>query len=114
MIQHYDTLPARFETVRSTGIMTTVIRLSIVEVEDGFEADEVYYNHREALTLDKDYGGIIAAIVRSKYSVDDMEAIVNNYLQTKTAAHKATWKEMQAWRTLAKETAETILTNESE
>jgi hypothetical protein len=114
MRQIYETKPLPFETVRFTGTMTTIIRIGIEETEEGWACEEVYYDHKEPLTMEKDYAGIIAAIVRSKYSADDMEAVINNYLLTKTTLHKAEWNEMQSWRALAKATAETILTNEEE
>lgn len=118
MRQIYDFEPQPCETTVYTGTMATVIRLNIEEVqtEEGthWECDEVCYNHPLPLEREKDYGGIVTAIVRSKYSADDMEAIINNYLLTKTAQHKAEWNAMQAWRALAKETAENILANESE
>lgn len=78
------------------------------------------------------YGGIVNAIVREKYSIDEMEAITNNmaainavFMQTlvsggivdaikylKESADSddtAAFKEMQEWRALAKREAKGVL-----
>lgn len=49
---------------------------------------------------------LIAAIIRSKYSVDDMEAVVNNFVSD-PESDKATkdFKDMNEWRKLAKRVA---------
>ena len=78
------------------------------------------------------YGGIVNAIVREKYSIDEMEAITNNmaainavFMQTlvsggiveairylKESADSddtAAFKAMQEWRALAKREAKSVL-----
>lgn len=49
---------------------------------------------------------LIAAIVRSKYSADDMEAVVNNFI-SEPESEKTTkdFKDMNEWRKLAKRVA---------
>lgn len=49
---------------------------------------------------------LIAAIVRSKYSADDMEAVVNNFI-SEPESEKTTkdFKDMNDWRKLAKRVA---------
>ena len=78
------------------------------------------------------YSGIVEAIIRDKYSADQMEAITNNmaavnavFMQTLVsggiveaikylresadAADAETFREMQEWRTMAKQEAKSIL-----
>lgn len=49
---------------------------------------------------------LIAAVIRSKYSVDDMEAVVNNFI-SEPESEKTTkdFKDMNDWRKLAKRVA---------
>ena len=106
--QHYDYNPADHETVRHTGSMTTVVRFDIIKVEDGYECDEVEFPHYEPLTA-ADYGRLVAAIIRGRFSADDVEAIHQNYLEDKTPAHEADFNELKEWRVVAKERAREIL-----
>lgn len=55
-----------------------------------------------------DYAPIVAAIVRARYSDDEMQAIVNNYLLDAEAG-AAEMEQMQAWRTHAKALARSYL-----
>ena len=106
--QHYDTMPVEHETVRFVGMMTTVLRFNIEETDDGYECDEVEFAHKEPLT-EGDYGHLVAAIVRSKYSADDVEAIQLNYMESKTTEHKNEFNALKAWRETAKERARQVL-----
>ncbi len=108
MRQTYNSQPDVISEIRSTGIITTVFRIDITQTEDGYECDEVEYNHREPLTED-DYGPMVTALIRLRYSADEMEALLNNYVASKTTEHKAEWNTMQAWRTEAKRLARLAL-----
>lgn len=55
------------------------------------------------------YGEIVAAIVRGRYSADDVEAITNNYLLDGSEGHTQEWFAMQQWRKEAKELAKAVL-----
>ena len=91
----------------------------------------VYYSVRVPMAQ-WNYGGVVNAIVREKYSIDEMEAITNNmaainavFMQTlvsggivdaikylKESADSddtAAFKEMQEWRALAKREAKGVL-----
>ena len=91
----------------------------------------VYYSVRVPMAQ-WNYGGIVNAIVREKYSIDEMEAITNNmaainavFMQTlvsggivdaikylKESADSddtAAFKEMQEWRAMAKKEAKGVL-----
>ncbi len=110
----YQVRPPEQETILSAGTMTTVIRFNIEESESEssetvWTCDELEYSHREPLTYDKDYGHIVTAIIRTRYSADEMEALLNNYVSSKTTEHKREWTEMQAWRAAAKERAQEVI-----
>lgn len=90
----------------------------------------VYYSVRVPMAQ-WSYGGIVNAIVREKYSIDEMEAITNNmaainavFMQTLVsggiveaikflresadAADTETFREMQEWRAMAKKEAKAV------
>lgn len=118
----YETEPQTIESRRVIGGYVTVIHLNIREAEnvgellDGeeamqqWESEDIVISHKQPLTSD-DRDTLISKIIRAKYSSDKMEAIVNNYLLTKTAENKAEFKEMQEWRSYAKELASQIISN---
>lgn len=106
--QFYETRPADNETVCYVGMMTTVIRFNIEEVEGGYECDEVEYTHKEPLTED-DYASMVSALVRSKFSQDEVEAIQLNYMESKTTEHKNEFAALKAWRAIVKERARAVI-----
>lgn len=115
--QYYAERPQSVELIRSLGISTTVIRFNIEErhpdpddpQQSPWQADEVEYNHKEALQ-ESDYGPMVSAIIRSEYSEDAVEAIVNNYLaDSENSDHTAEFQQLQEWRAKAKQAARTII-----
>ncbi|MBQ7462430.1 MAG: hypothetical protein IJS63_09300 [Bacteroidaceae bacterium] len=64
----------------------------------------------------KDYPTLVAAIVRTRYSADDVEAIVQNHLNNlgnEDEEHLTEWEDLQDWRTEAKRIAREYLNIES-
>jgi hypothetical protein len=56
------------------------------------------------------YSEIVAAIIRSRYDDDRMQALINNHLlDDGDAEHEAEWDAMQKWRAEAKQKAKEIL-----
>lgn len=109
MKQIYDFEPKAVETIISTGIMTTVIRLDITKKEDGtWECEEVEYNHKEPLTEEKDYGPMVSTLIRVRYSQDQVEAITQNYLSD-PEGHKQEFDDLQAWREECKRIAKNVI-----
>ncbi len=109
MKQIYDFEPKAVETIISTGIMTTVIRLDITKMEDGtWECEEVEYNHKEPLT-EADYGPLVSTLLRAKFSADEVEAIQLNYMESKTTEHKNQFAALKEWRAIVKERARAII-----
>ena len=53
------------------------------------------------------YGGIVSAVVRSRYSSDNVEAIVLN--GSDTEEHAAEYAALQAWRAEAKRIAKIVV-----
>lgn len=72
------------------------------------EESQTYYSWIETkLPLGKPtYDDIVARIVKTKYSDDEMTALINNHLlDDGDEGHIAEWKEMQEWRAYAKKIA---------
>lgn len=104
-------MPQAVETVMGAGVMITVLRFDITEggsEQGAWECDELEYAHTQPLT-EKDYGPLVSAIIRGRYTADDMEALLNNYVSSKTAEHKSEWQQMQAWRATAKQVAREVI-----
>ena len=113
MKQIYDFEPKAVETIISTGIMTTVIRLDITKKEDGtWECEEVEYNHKEPISFEKDYGPMVSAIIRSRYTQDDVEAITQNYLAD-SDGQREEFEVLQQWRETAKKRVKEIFGTKS-
>ena len=104
----YEERPSLLTVTVTPSKYYTTVNFNIEEVDGGFTAESVTIASKSPLG-EKDYGQIVTAIIRSRYTADDVEAIVNNYLLTKTAEHKQEMSEMQAWRTLAKNVAKEVL-----
>ena len=110
---YYEYRPSDYDEVVSAGIRTTILRFNIEEVDKNvFFFDYVEYNHKEPLTED-DYGKLVSCIIRGKYSEDDVEAIVNNYLDDPDG-HKSEFDELQKWRSIAKQRAREIIDSVAE
>lgn len=63
------------------------------------------YKHEQPLKS-RDYGAIVSAVVRSKYTADDVEAIILNYYKDNRKEKNVTeFQELQTWREQAKEAA---------
>jgi len=72
--------------------------------KQAWTAHTVVYKHKNPLT-DDDYGPIVTAIIRSRYTADDVEAILSNYAAEKTDEHVTEFNGFQSWRSVAKEAA---------
>lgn len=60
--------------------------------------------------LQPDYGLFVSALIRSRYSQDQVEAITQNYLaNSKDADAKKAFNDLQAWRAQAKEIATELI-----
>lgn len=56
--------------------------------------------------LTMEYAAIVSALIRARYSDDEMMAIINNRMQSPDDEQiLAEWQEMQRWRNQSKETA---------
>lgn len=92
------------EVLREGVITRIFFDFALEEKEFGFEDEKV-----EVLTCENvdvrgtDYGSIVSAIVRDKYSADAVEAILSNGSDTED--HGRELEEFQQWRAKAKEIA---------
>lgn len=75
---------------------------------EAWTAHTVIYRHEHPLTED-DYGKMVAAIVRSKYTADDVEAILSNYAAEHRREYEEEFNIFQAWRVVAKTAAREAL-----
>lgn len=109
--KYYNEEPNPFETIRSVGAFITIIRFNIQESEDKeqgmWQCDEVTYGHRNPLT-EGDYGALVSTLVRARFSADEVEAILNNYLGGLEAGAED-FDELQRWRVEVKQKARDIL-----
>ena len=101
-------MPADSETVCFVGMMTTIVRFNIEETEDGYECDEVEYSHKEPLT-ESDYAPLVSALVRARFSQDEVEAIQLNYMESKTTEHKNEFAALKEWRAIVKARARAVI-----
>ena len=86
----------------------TTINFDIEMVGEGYSCSSVTIVSESPL-CENDYGKIVSAIVRSKYSADEVEAIQLNYMERKTTEHKNEFAQLKGWRTFAKAKAKEVL-----
>lgn len=107
----YKERPNGYDTVRCVGTYITIIRMNITEIvgseEYQWQADEVEVAHKDPLTSD-DYPMLVSAIVRGKYSQDDVEALTQNYIVNPTK-YGDDWEALQLWRNKAKAVAKEVV-----
>ena len=72
--------------------------------KQAWTAHTIVYKHKDPLT-EADYGPLVAAIVRSRYSAADVEALMLNYSADQTEEHRLEFNQLQTWRQVAKEAA---------
>ena len=82
------------------------------EQEEGDDMHMAMPEHYEAERIEmprtEDYGKVVSALIREKYSADEVEAIVLNHGDG-DAEHDAEYKALQEWRSHAKEVAKQVL-----
>lgn len=84
---------------------TTLINIDIRE-EQNSERGKYSYLQVELYPSQMNRSAIISAVIRAKYNQNEMEAIINNYLEDPTdEGALADIHEMQTWRRLAKHIA---------
>lgn len=102
-----------FNSVYTSNEMPTKIverhnRMTTFYVPYGIQyIDDVYqFKYASVLPDNYNYGGLIDAIIRTKYTSKDMEGIINNYLMDMDSdKYKNEFLEMQEWRKFAKSEA---------
>ena len=97
MKQESTEKPKRVENKGSN----VVLRFNIEETDNGYS-----YEYVVVKLGNWNYSGIVSAIVRSRYSQDDVEAIILNAVDKE---HMAKYEELQEWRKFAKQLAKSVL-----
>ncbi len=112
MLETTNIKPELSVVIKTMGHYSFIVNYNIVEssqeVADGELLYDVYSISlplEASIPTEEDYPRIVSLLVRERYSADDVEAILNNYIAEKTAEHKAEWKELQSWRSQAKDIA---------
>lgn len=97
--------------VRKLGIMTFRIVVDPQPINAEGEEPRYRWGVVELMPGLPKLGEIIAAVVRSRYSADDIEGINNNYIYDgdSNKEHYDEWAEMQKWRQTAKTYAKELL-----
>ena len=75
--------------------------------QEAWTASDAFYRHAQPLTSD-DFGPLVSTIVRSRYTEDEVEAIMNNYLADPDG-HATEFLLLQTWRKKAKSAAREYL-----
>ena len=101
--------PDRLTRLRVTGVIRYTLASDIVErTVDGLTG----YEWSEATFTPgiPEYGDVVAAIIKGRYTDDEMTAIINNHLlDGDDEINLAEWNAMQEWRAEAKKQAKEIL-----
>jgi len=95
-METYDKRPERVIRFNDHII---VVNYNITAVEDGYICSSV-------TVPDLHYSTVVSAVIRSRYSQDDVEAIQLNYLSDPTSRDE--FDALQTWRTMAKEIAREV------
>lgn len=103
-----ETRPSIISVSKTKKCYHTSINYQIEEVEGGFDVESAIVVTDRPI-CEEDYGIIVTAIIRAKYSADDVEAIQLNYMETKTTEHKNQFASLKEWRKVAKEKAREVL-----
>lgn len=110
MKQQFDEEPQAVVVTRGMTACYTALNFDVRQTPDGrYEAESVVVTTRDPLSKD-DYPAIVTAIIRSRYSADEMEAVSNSYMSNVSdMVAAAAFTEMQRWRGKAKEVAREVV-----
>lgn len=89
------------------GYIPTEVELPTMGNGDSEKKTE-YVGYTVRVEQPLNYGKIVSAIVREKYSADEVEAIVLNH-GTNSSDNDAEYAELQEWRKYAKEIAHQVV-----
>ncbi len=105
-MEYFMTQPEEVSVAVVCGMKQRTVRTEITAMDDGG------YRYEEIALPPGvwDYGSLVAAMVRLRYSDDEMTAVISNHLlDPANAETEAEWEAMQAWRAQAKATARRLL-----
>jgi len=106
--KYSSTRPDTVETVGAKRYLNFDIE-EVVNKDDNISSENQYrYLQAEGNIFNWDYAHLVAAIIRAKYSADDVEAIILNNGDGEPE-HKASYNELQAWRKHAKDVAREVI-----
>lgn len=99
------TKPNILETYILGGIRHYDISIDVIQEGEMYKWEQV------SVPYDKwNYSGVVDALISHKYSIDKMQAVINNYLLDPEDAYAINeFNKMQTWRQEAKEIAKEAL-----
>lgn len=105
----FENEPQAIVATRGIDKVYSTVNFDITKDDSGgYEAESVVIVTDKH--LDKScYPKVVSAIIRSRYSADDVEAITLNYLSDKNDLHDSELAELESWRRKAKSVAREIL-----
>lgn len=106
-----ETEPQAVVVTRGWRCYYTTINFDIEVVDGMYEYESVTVKTEKQLCAD-DYPAVVSAIVRGRFSSDDVEAIQLNYLESKTTEHKNEFAKLKEWRAKAKAVAREVVGDE--
>ena len=91
---------------RYLGMIQYTINYSVEDISESENTQEYRYLTVELPPGVRDRGAVISAIIRQRYSDDEMQAIINNYLLDESDAEaRQKFQTMQQYRQYAKSIA---------
>ena len=101
--------PQQLSYIRKFGCKAYTLAFDIQESQSETKESHFSWTEVQFDATPPTYGEIVSAIIRGRYSADDVEAITNNYLLDGSEIHTQEWRAMQQWRKDAKELAKSVL-----
>lgn len=104
---NYNYSNSQPQMVETNG-MKRVFNFDIEEVEQEDGSIQYRYHTAEGNIFNWDYSHLVSAIIRTKYSADDIEAIILNRGDG-DQEHEEQYEALQQWRRHAKELAKSVI-----
>lgn len=105
-----EVLPQQVRKSIKLGMKQYTIAFDIQETTNDDNLVQYVWNEVTFPVGKPTYGDIVASIIHGRYSDNEIQAIINNYLlEDGDKEHEKEWNDMQAWRAKAKQLAKLIL-----
>lgn len=103
-----DVAPQKISHRKKLGLRQYTVAFDVREVAG--EGPRYAWAEAEFAPGVPQYGDMVSAFIRGRYSEDAMQALINNHLLGDgDECHEAEWDEMQRWRAESKRLAKEVL-----